>query len=206
MTQHAETIERHQSDTLRFHQREERTRSNGQGQRVAERHVDEALRPGYPLSKSSPPLHQGARTRVGYAGARNGLNFRSALAAKTKSLSVRPLILCDQISIMHSPRPDTDQDDGPRPPRQPQPCSQMPSPVESSATGSCFNNSCEDPSTGAHCLHHYMSCPPVSSESPLNCSRCRVHLLRRTGWITGLISGWTTCSLSGRRSTGGGRR
>ena len=39
-----------------------------------------------------------------YAGARNGLNFRSALAAKTKSLSVRPLILCDQISILHLPQ------------------------------------------------------------------------------------------------------
>ena len=88
----------------------------------------------------------------------------------------------------------------------PQPYSQMPSPVESSATGSCFNNSCEDPSTEAHWLHHYISGPPASSESPLNCSRCRVHLLRRTGWSTGLISGWTTCSLSGRRRTGGGRR
>jgi hypothetical protein len=44
------------------------------------------------------------RTRVGYAGVRNGLNFCSALAAKTKSLSVRPLILCDQISILHFPQ------------------------------------------------------------------------------------------------------
>ena len=60
-----------------------------------------------------PPLHHGTRPHVGYAGARNGLNFRSALAAKIKSLSVRPLILCDQISILHFPRPDTDQDDGP---------------------------------------------------------------------------------------------
>ena len=82
----------------------QRARSNGQGHRVAERHVDEALRPGCPLSKCSPPLHQGARTHVGYAGARNGLNFRSALAAKIKSLSVRPLILCDQISILHFPQ------------------------------------------------------------------------------------------------------
>jgi hypothetical protein len=39
-----------------------------------------------------------------------------------------------------------------------------------------------------------------------NCSRWRVHLLRRRGWITRLISGWTTCPLSSRRSTGGGRR
>jgi hypothetical protein len=38
------------------------------------------------------------------------------------------------------------------------------------------------------------------------CSRCRVHLLRRPGWTTGLISSWTTGSISGRRSTGGGRR
>ena len=50
------------------------------------------------------PLHPGARTSVSYAGARNGLNFRSALATKTKSLSVRPLILCDQILILHFPQ------------------------------------------------------------------------------------------------------
>ena len=44
------------------------------------------------------------QTRVGYAAARSGRNFRSALAARAKSLSVRPLILCDQISILHLPQ------------------------------------------------------------------------------------------------------
>ena len=95
---------RHQSDALRFHQREERARSNGQEHRVAGLHVDDPLRPECPLSKSSLPLHQGARSHVSYAGARNGLNFRSALAAKIKSLSVKSLILCDQISILHFPQ------------------------------------------------------------------------------------------------------
>ena len=45
-----------------------------------------------------------------------------------------------------------------------------------------------------------------ASRHPFNCSRWRVDLLRRPSWITGLITGLTTCSLSGRRSTGGGRR
>jgi hypothetical protein len=39
-----------------------------------------------------------------------------------------------------------------------------------------------------------------------NCSRCRVQLVKRHGWNTCLITGWTTGSISGRRSTGSGRR
>lgn len=93
-----------QSDALRFYQREERTRPNRPGHRVAERHIDETHLQRCPLSKSSLPLHQGARSHVDYAGARNGLNFRSDLAAKIKSLSVKPLILCDQISTLHFPQ------------------------------------------------------------------------------------------------------
>lgn len=48
-------------------------------------------------------LHPRTRTPVGYAGTRNGVNFCSALAAKIKSRSVRPFILCDQISSLHFP-------------------------------------------------------------------------------------------------------
>jgi len=65
--------------------------------------IDEAI-PECQISKSSPPLHQRAQPRVDYVGARNGLNFHSALAAKIKSLSVKPLILCDQTSILHFPQ------------------------------------------------------------------------------------------------------
>ena len=61
-------------------------------------------RPAYPANCDVRGEGASLETRAGYAGARNGVNFRSALAAKTKSLSVRPLILCDQISILHFPQ------------------------------------------------------------------------------------------------------